>query len=72
MEALAESIDAHVILGELRYHSIAQAAALSQWIAQNPRSRLIDLIQWPEYDPSRSCEINPSPPYTPGTLGAIH
>jgi hypothetical protein len=69
MEALAQKIGAYAILGELRYHSAAQAAAISQWIARNPESRLIDLMQWPEYDPSRSCEINPLPPYTPGPLG---
>ncbi|MBV8371894.1 MAG: hypothetical protein JOY69_01415, partial [Candidatus Eremiobacteraeota bacterium] len=71
LESLAERIDARIVLGELRYHSDTQAAAIAAWVAQHPKSRLLDLMQWPEYDPSRSCEINPSPPYTPGALGAI-
>jgi hypothetical protein len=72
MQALAERIDARVILGELRYHSDAQAAAIGGWIAAHPSSRIVDLIQWPEYDPSQICAIDPQPPYTPGPLeGAI-
>jgi hypothetical protein len=68
METLAERIDAQVVLGELRYHSDAQAAAIGGWIAAHPASRIVDLIQWPEYDPSQICAIDPQPPYTPGPL----
>jgi hypothetical protein len=71
MQSLAQRIDASVILGEMRYHSEVQASAVAGWLAKNPQSRVIDLIQWPEYDPSQICAIDPQPPYTPGPLGKI-
>jgi hypothetical protein len=66
LQTLARRIGAHVILGELRYHSEVQAAAIGSWIAAHSSSRIADVIQWPEYDPSQICAIDPQPPYTPG------
>jgi hypothetical protein len=68
MQALAQRIDAGIVLGELRYHSAVQASAIAGWLAKTPDSRLIDVIQWPEYDPSNVCAIDPAPPYTPGLM----
>jgi hypothetical protein len=67
-QAIAERIDASVVLGELRYHSGVQAAAIAGWLAKHPSSRVVDLILWPEYDPSLACAPLPEPPYTPGPL----
>lgn len=72
MQATAQRIGAHVILGELAYHSAVQASAISGWIDRHPSSRIVELTQWPEYDPTRVCAIDPTPPYTPGALGRIH
>jgi len=66
--AVAGRIGAALVLGELRYHSVAQADAIGEWLRANPRARVADLIQWPEYDPSSVCELDPVPPYTPGPL----
>ncbi|HEY5426206.1 MAG TPA: hypothetical protein VIJ77_06625 [Candidatus Tumulicola sp.] len=71
MQAIAERIGAHVILGELAYHSAVQASAISGWIERHPASRIVELAQWPEYDPTRVCAVDPTPPYTPGALGRI-
>jgi hypothetical protein len=71
MQALAQRIGAQIVLGELGYHNAVQASAIAGWIARNPSSRLVDLMQWPEYDPSKICAIDPVPPYTPGPLGRI-
>jgi hypothetical protein len=70
-DAIARRIGAKTILGELRYHSDAQASAIAAWLAEHPQSSVVDLIQWPEYDPSHVCAIDPSPPYTPGVLGRL-
>ncbi len=69
METLAEHIGAQVVVGELRYHSAVQARAIAGWLSAHPASRLIDVSQWPEYDPTNICAIDPDPPYTPGPLG---
>jgi hypothetical protein len=67
-QAIAERIDARIVLGELRYHSTAQASAIAGWLRKNPQSRVADLILWPESDPSQACAILPALPYTPGPL----
>ncbi len=67
-QTIARRIDAMIVLGELRYHSSAQASAIDGWVRKNPQSRLIDVILWPEFDPSQACAILPSLPYTPGPL----
>jgi hypothetical protein len=67
-QAIAQRIDASIVLGELRYHSSEQASAIAGWLRKNPQSRLVDLILWPEFDPSQACAILPSLPYTPGPL----
>jgi hypothetical protein len=64
-QRIAQPIDANVILGELPYHSVVQAKTVAAWIARNPGSRLVDILQWPE-DPSLVCGTDPAPPYTPG------
>ncbi len=66
--AIARRIGAAVVLGELRYHSAAQAQAIARWMHQNPAVRVADVIQWPEVDPSAICNLNPVPPYAPGPL----
>ena len=71
LQRIAQRIDAYVILGELRYHSDVQAATIATWLAKHPQSRVVDVMQWPEYDPSHICAIDPSPPYTPGLLGKL-
>jgi Calcineurin-like phosphoesterase len=68
--AIAQRTGAKLILGELRYHSAAQASAIGSWLAKNPGSALVDVMQWPELDPSHICAIDPPPPYVPGPLGA--
>jgi hypothetical protein len=72
VQSLAQKTHAQVVLGELPYHNAAQSAAISDWLGGHPDSRIVDLIQWPEFDPSKICAVNPNPPYTPGPLGAIH
>jgi hypothetical protein len=67
-QAIAERIDAHIVLGELRYHSTEQASAIAGWLRKNPQSRVADLVLWPETDPSQACAILPALPYTPGPL----
>ena len=67
-QAIAQRIDARIVLGELRYHSIAQASAIGGWLTKHPESRVADLILWPEFDPSQACAPLPSLPYTPGPL----
>ena len=67
-QTIAERIDARIVLGELRYHSIAQASAIGGWLTKHPESRVADLILWPEFDPSQACAPLPSLPYTPGPL----
>jgi hypothetical protein len=67
-EAIAQRIDARIVLGELRYHSTAQAAAIGSWLRKHPDSRVVDLILWPEFDPSQACAQLPALPYTPGPL----
>jgi hypothetical protein len=71
VQALAQRIGASIVLGELRYHSDVQSSAIAGWLKANPSSRIVDLIQWPEYDPTHVCGIDPVPPYTPGALGAV-
>jgi hypothetical protein len=71
-QALAQKTGAQVIFGELRYHDAVQSSAIADWLGRHPDSRIVDLIQWPEYDPSQICAVNPNPPYTPGPLGVIH
>ncbi|HZY99544.1 MAG TPA: hypothetical protein VFE36_08220 [Candidatus Baltobacteraceae bacterium] len=70
-QRIAHSIDAGVILGELAYHSDVQANTVAAWIARNPNSRLVDVLQWPERDPSQVCAIDPVPPYTPGPFYSL-
>ena len=65
-QRIAQNVGANVILGELPYHSAVQAKTVAGWIARNPDSRLIDVLQWPERDPSEVCAVDPVPPYTPG------
>ncbi|HTA39474.1 MAG TPA: hypothetical protein VK760_10370, partial [Candidatus Acidoferrales bacterium] len=67
-QAIARRIDARIVLGELRYHSAAQASAIAGWLRKHPESRVADLILWPEFDPSQACAPLPSLPYTPGPL----
>jgi hypothetical protein len=71
ISAIADRIGASIVLGELRYHSDAQAGAIVAWLRAHPAARVADVIQWPERDPSQVCALDPSPPYTPGPLGAI-
>jgi hypothetical protein len=68
LQAIAQRIGARVVLGELAYHNAVQAAAIRGWLARNPASRIVDLIQWPEFDPRQACAMDPLPPYTPGPL----
>lgn len=65
-DALARRIQGKLVLGELRYHSDVQASAIKGWLEKHPNSTLITATQWPEYDPSQICAIDPVPPYTPG------
>lgn len=69
-QRIAQPIGASFILGELPYHSAVQAKTVAAWIAHNPDSRLVDVLQWPE-DPSQICAIDPAPPYTPGPYEAL-
>ena len=68
--AIAARIGAHLVLGELRYHSASQAGAIAAWVRAHPNSPLIDAIQWPETDPATVCATLPPPPYSPGPFGA--
>lgn len=70
-QEIAHRIGARIVLGELAYHNAVQARAIERWLRQHPNSRVDDVMQWPEYDPSLACAPLPHPPYTPGALGAI-
>jgi hypothetical protein len=70
-ERTARRIGADVILGELRYHNDVQAATIAGWLVRHPDSRLVDVIQWPQADPSQVCAIDPTPPYTPGPFARL-
>lgn len=69
--AMAAAIGADLILGEMRYHSVDQNGLLRRWLAENPKSRLVDALQWPLADPSTKCPFDTPPPYTPGDLETL-
>ena len=69
-QRIAQTVDANVVLGELPYHSDVQAKTIASWIARNPDSRLVDVLQWPE-DPAAICALDPAPPYTPGPYAGL-
>jgi hypothetical protein len=71
LQSIARRTGTSIVLGELRYHSSVQAAAIAGWLAKHPDSRIVDIMQWPEWDPSIACAIDPSPPYSPGPLGRL-
>lgn len=65
-QAVAEKSGASIVLGELRYQNAVQAGAIASWLRKHPDSRIVDLIPWPEYDPTLPCAPMPEPPYAPG------
>jgi hypothetical protein len=70
-QQIADRVGARIVLGELAYHNAVQASVIARWLKEHPDSRIDDVMQWPEYDPSLACAPLPHPPYTPGPLGAI-
>jgi hypothetical protein len=70
-QRIAQRIGAKIVLGELRYHSTVEADAIAAWLHRHPDSRVVDVMQWPEYNPNILCNIDPTPPYTPGQLGKL-
>jgi hypothetical protein len=64
-DALAQRLDASLILGEMRYHSAEQNAIVRDWLQRRPRSRLREVYQWPLRDPSSKCHMDSGPPFSP-------
>jgi hypothetical protein len=71
-ETMAEQIGAQLIIGEMRYHSAEQTATIKDWLSRTPRSRLVDVMQWPLANPSTKCPMDTPPPYSPGALRDIN
>ena len=72
LNAIATRIGAKEILGELSYHASVQAGAIAGWLRRHASAPVVDLIQWPEYDPYLACAPMPQPPYSPGPYSTIH
>lgn len=71
-ETLAQRIGARFTVGEMLYHSDAQANGAVSWLKANPSSRLDGFIEWPTKLENPGCEIAPDLPFTPGPLLKIH
>jgi len=69
--SLAAQINASVIVGELRYHSEAQASIISEFMRSNSGNRIVEILQWPLAHPENHCPIDTSPPYDPGPYAAF-
>jgi hypothetical protein len=67
-EAAAASINAEVILGESRYHSLEQTQALRNFMRGTPENHLREIYQWPLARPGNGCQVDVGPPFTPGPL----
>jgi hypothetical protein len=68
IDRAAASVDADVILGETRYHSLEQAQAVRTFLRETPGNHLREIHQWPLVKPGGGCAVDVGPPFTPGPL----
>ena len=66
--AIAQRLDAALVVGEMRYHSSDENDLLLGWLRSQPQTQLREIFEWPLRDPSTGCGMDVGPPFTPGPL----